>query len=37
MGAYSNEILATIFGVESSYFDSLPKYQEDLLIVAGGG
>jgi oxalate decarboxylase len=35
-GAYSNEVLASVFGVRSStVLDSLPKYQEDLFIVAG--
>jgi oxalate decarboxylase len=37
LGAYSNEILASIFKVSPSYFNSMPKYQEDLFIVAGGG
>jgi len=35
-GAYSNDVLASVFGVRSTaVLDSLPKYQEDLFIVAG--
>ncbi len=37
LGAYSNELLAAMFKVPTSYFDALPKYQEDLFVVAGGG
>lgn len=37
LGAYSNELLAHLFHVPISYFDRLPKYQEDLFVVAGGG
>lgn len=37
LGAYSNEMLAALFSVPSNYFDSLPKYQEDLFVVSGGG
>jgi oxalate decarboxylase len=37
LGAYSNELLADLFHVPTPYFESLPKFQEDLLIVAGGG
>ncbi|MBA3815154.1 MAG: cupin domain-containing protein [Parachlamydiaceae bacterium] len=37
LGAYSNELLASIFKVDPSYFSPLPKYQEDLFVVAGGG
>ncbi|HYY51202.1 MAG TPA: hypothetical protein VE643_10040 [Nitrososphaeraceae archaeon] len=36
-GAYSNEILASIWSTASTLLDSLPKYQEDLFIVTGGG
>lgn len=36
LGGYSNEVLASIFDVDAHYFDSLPKYQNDLLIVGGG-
>lgn len=37
LGAYSNELLSNLFHVSPSYFDRLPKYQEDLFVVAGGG
>jgi oxalate decarboxylase len=37
LGAYSNEILASLFKVPVSYFDRLPKYQEDLFVISGGG
>ena len=36
LGAYSNEVLASLFGVSVDYLDRLPKYQEDLLVVGGG-
>jgi oxalate decarboxylase len=35
-GAYSNEVLGSIFGLEPKIMDALPKYQEDLFVVAGG-
>jgi len=35
-GAYSNEVLGSLFSIESRVLDSLPKYQEDLFVVAGG-
>jgi oxalate decarboxylase len=35
-GAYSNEVLGSIFGLQPKVLDSLPKYQEDLFVVAGG-
>ena len=35
-GAYSNEILASVFGSQTTPLASLPKYQEDLFIVKGG-
>jgi oxalate decarboxylase len=35
-GAYSNEILGSVFGLQPKVLDSLPKYQEDLFVVAGG-
>ena len=35
-GAYSNEILASVFRMQTTPLASLPKYQEDLFIVAGG-
>ncbi len=37
LGAYSNQLLASLFKVKVSDLDSLPKYQQDLLVVAGGG
>jgi oxalate decarboxylase len=36
-GAFPNEILSTLFGVNLDYFDKFPKYQKDSMIVAGGG
>ena len=36
-GAYSNEVLGAVFNMNPKIFESLPKYQEDLLVVAGGG
>jgi oxalate decarboxylase len=35
-GAYSNEVLGSVFGLQSKVLDSLPNYQEDLFVVAGG-
>jgi oxalate decarboxylase len=35
LGAYSNELLTALFGVPASYFDKMPKYQEDLFVVPG--
>jgi oxalate decarboxylase len=35
-GAYSNEVLGSVFGLEPKVLDSLPKYQEDLFVVARG-
>jgi oxalate decarboxylase len=35
-GAYSNEVLGSVFGLQPKVLDSLPKYQEDLFVVAGG-
>lgn len=37
MGAYSNDVIASLFGVSKDYFDQMPKYQSDLFIVSGGG
>jgi oxalate decarboxylase len=37
LGAYSNALLAALFGVPVSYFDKLPKYQQDLFVVSGAG
>jgi oxalate decarboxylase len=37
-GAYSNEVLASVFGVQpTTLLNSLPKYQDDLFVVAGEG
>jgi oxalate decarboxylase len=36
-GAYSNEVLGAVFNVDPKVFESLPKYQKDLFVVAGGG
>ncbi|HEY9387795.1 MAG TPA: cupin domain-containing protein [Nitrososphaeraceae archaeon] len=35
-GAYSNEVLGSVFGLQPKILDALPKYQEDLLVVTGG-
>jgi hypothetical protein len=35
-GAFSNQVLGSIFGLEPKILDVLPKYQEDLFVVAGG-
>jgi len=37
LGAYPNEVLASIFKVPTAYFDKLPKFQSDLFVVSGGG
>ena len=37
LGAYSNDLLASLFKVPPAYFNPLPKYQEDLFVVAGAG
>lgn len=37
LGAYSNDVLAAVFGVPTSYFESLPKFQEDLFVICGAG
>lgn len=34
-GAFSNELLAALFGTPENYFDEMPKYQNDLLIISG--
>jgi oxalate decarboxylase len=34
-GAYSNEVLGSIFGLQPKILDVLPKYQEDLFVIAG--
>jgi len=35
-GAYSNEVLGSIFGLQPKVLKSLPKYQEDLFVVSAG-
>ena len=35
-GAYSNEVLGSIFGLQPKVLEALPKYQEDLFVVAAG-
>jgi oxalate decarboxylase len=35
-GAYSNEVIGSVFGLQPKLLDALPKYQEDLFVVAGG-
>jgi oxalate decarboxylase len=35
-GAYSNDVLGSVFGLQPKILESLPKYQEDLFVVAGG-
>ncbi|MBA3958697.1 MAG: cupin domain-containing protein [Parachlamydiaceae bacterium] len=34
MGAYSNGLLSTMFGVADNYFTKMPKFQQDLFIVS---
>ena len=36
LGAYSNDVLGSIFGLGPKILDDLPKYREDLFVVAGG-
>jgi oxalate decarboxylase len=35
-GAYSNEVIGSVFGLQPKILNALPKYQEDLFVVAGG-
>lgn len=37
LGAYSNEVLASLFSVRPEVFEALPKIQEDLFIITGAG
>lgn len=37
LGAYSNKLLARLFQTSDAYLNPLPKYQEDLFVVPGGG
>lgn len=34
-GAYSNEVLASLFNITNNYFETFPKYQKNLMIVPG--
>jgi oxalate decarboxylase len=36
-GSYSNKVLGAVFNANPKIFEALPKYQEDLLVEAGGG
>jgi oxalate decarboxylase len=36
LGAYSNDVLGSVFGLEPKILDALPKYQDDLFVVSGG-
>lgn len=35
LGAFSNEVLASVFGKAPEDFAALPKYQQDLVVVKG--
>lgn len=37
LGAYSNELLESLFNAPAGYFDNFPKYQQDLFVVTGAG
>ncbi len=37
LSSYSNEQLAAVFGVKPEDFKDLKRYQEDVLVVVGGG
>lgn len=36
-GAYSNELLASLFGLPLEALQDMPKYQEDKFVVSGAG
>jgi oxalate decarboxylase len=36
LSAYSNEVLAAVFNLDSTLFDKLPKLEEDVFVVTGG-
>ncbi len=36
LSAYSNQVLAALFGTDQKIFDSLTRYDEDAFIVSGG-
>jgi oxalate decarboxylase len=35
LSAYSNEVLAAVFNLDSTLFDKLPKLEEDVFVVTG--
>jgi oxalate decarboxylase len=37
LSAYSNEVLASLFAADPKFFEHLNKFQEDRMIVSGGG
>jgi oxalate decarboxylase len=37
LSAYSNETLASVFSTDLQFFEKLHKFQEDRMIVSGGG
>jgi oxalate decarboxylase len=37
LGAYPNDVFASLFKLPVGYFDKLPKFQSDLFVVSGGG
>jgi len=37
LSAYSDEALSSLFGVPVEYFKDMPRYQEDVMVVTGGG
>lgn len=37
LSAYSNDLLASIFSTDAKFFQKLHKFQEDRMIVSGGG
>jgi oxalate decarboxylase len=36
LSAYSNEVLASVFNLDPTYFDKLPKLGQDVFVVSGG-
>jgi len=37
LSAFSNEVLDSLFSTDPAFFAKLPKFQEDRMIVSGGG
>ncbi len=37
LSAYSKEMLGSLFSVDSQFFKELHHFQEDRMIVSGGG